>query len=56
MVAFNMDISVGHGCNDCQRLEKIGITEAFTPDFQVEAMEANAFTPLFTFTLKVEKI
>ncbi len=56
MVAFNMDSSVEHGCNDCQRLEKIGITKAFTPDFQVEAMESNALTPLFTFTLKVEKI
>jgi len=34
---------------------KIGITKAFTPDFQVEAMEANALTPLFTFTPKVEE-
>ncbi len=34
--------------------EKIGITKAFTLDFQVKAMEANAFTPLFTFTLEVE--
>ncbi len=35
--------------------EKIGITKAFTLDFQVEAMEANALTPLFTFIPEVEK-
>jgi hypothetical protein len=35
--------------------EKTGITKAFTLDFQVEAMEANALTPLFTFIPKVEK-
>jgi hypothetical protein len=35
--------------------EKIGITKAFTPYFQIKALEANAFTPLFTFTPKVEK-
>jgi hypothetical protein len=35
--------------------EKIGITKVFTPDFQVEAMEANALTLLFTFTPKVEE-
>jgi hypothetical protein len=34
---------------------KTGITKAFIFDFQVEAMEANALTPLFTFTLKVEE-
>jgi hypothetical protein len=55
MVAFNMDTSARHGCNDCQRLGKKGITKAFTPNFQVEAMEANALTPLFTFTLEVEE-
>ncbi len=35
--------------------EKIRITKAFTFDFQVEAMEANVLTLLFTFTLQVEK-
>ncbi len=35
--------------------EKIGITKAFKSNFQVEAMEANALTPIFTFTLEVEK-
>jgi hypothetical protein len=35
--------------------EKTRITKAFTFDFQVEAMEANALTPLFTFTLEVEE-
>ncbi len=35
--------------------EKTRITKAFTLDFQVESMEANALTPLFTFTLKVEE-
>jgi hypothetical protein len=35
--------------------DKIGITKTFTLDFQVEAMEANALTPLFTYTPKVEK-
>jgi hypothetical protein len=35
--------------------EKTRITKAFTFDFQVEAMEVNALTPLFTFTLEVEE-
>jgi len=35
--------------------EKTRITKAFTLDFQVKAMEANALAPIFTFTLKVEK-
>ncbi len=34
--------------------ERIGITKTFTFDFQVKAMEANAFTPLFRFILEVE--
>ncbi len=33
--------------------EKIGIIKSFTFDFQVKAMEVNAFTLLFTFTLVV---
>ncbi len=35
--------------------DKTGITKAFTFDFQVEAMEVNAFTPLFTYIPEVEK-
>ncbi len=35
--------------------DKTWITKAFTFDFQVEAMEANPLTPLFTYTLEVEK-
>ncbi len=35
--------------------EKTRITKAFTLDFQIEAMEANALTPLFTYTPKVDK-
>jgi hypothetical protein len=35
--------------------EKTRITKAFTLDFQIEAIEANAFTPIFTFTPKVEE-
>jgi hypothetical protein len=35
--------------------EKTWITKAFTLDFQVEAMEVNALTLLFTFTLEVEE-
>jgi hypothetical protein len=35
--------------------EKIGITKVFTFDFQVEAMEVNALTLLFTFTIEVEE-
>ncbi len=35
--------------------EKTWITKAFTFDFQVEAMEVNALTLLFTFTLEVEE-
>ncbi len=34
--------------------DKTWITKAFTFDFQVEAMEANAL-PSFTYTLEVEK-
>jgi len=34
--------------------EKIRIIKTFTPNFQVEAMEVNALTPLFTFILEVE--
>ncbi len=34
--------------------EKTWIIKAFTFDFQVEAMEVNALTLLFTFTLEVE--
>jgi hypothetical protein len=44
-----MDVMIAKGC------EKIGITKAFTHGFQVEAMEVNALTPLFTFILKVEE-
>ncbi len=35
--------------------DKTWITKAFTLDFQVEAMEANALTLLFTYIPKVEK-
>jgi hypothetical protein len=34
--------------------QKIGITNAFTLEFQVVAMESNELTPLFTFTSEVE--
>jgi hypothetical protein len=44
-----MDGMIAKGC------EKIGITKAFTHDFQEEAMEAIALTPLFTFIPKVKK-
>ncbi len=35
--------------------QKIGITNTFTSEFQVATMEANALTPFFTFTPKVEE-
>ncbi len=35
--------------------EKIRITKAFTPNFEVETTEANALAPHFTFIPKVEK-
>jgi hypothetical protein len=35
--------------------DKTRITKVFTFDFQVEAMEVNAFTPLFTYIPKVEE-
>jgi hypothetical protein len=44
-----MDVMIAKGW------EKIGITKTFTPDFQVEAMEANALAPIFTFTLEVQE-
>jgi len=44
-----MDGMIVKGC------EKIGITKAFTHDFQEEAMEAIALAPLFTFIPKVKK-
>jgi hypothetical protein len=34
---------------------KTKITNAFTLEFQVVAMEANELTPLFTFTSEVEE-
>jgi hypothetical protein len=36
--------------------EKTWITKAFTPNFQVEAMEVNALTPLSHFLWKLKSI